>query len=249
MLVYKKRQLELQEFLSTKKFDTLFVHSDSFKTLKYVKVSTDKKTLLSRHIEVLESLVRPGGLILPTFNYQFPSCKVYDADKSISQVGHISEFYRTEKAQWRTNDPMFSVAGTRHRSIQNKLEINSFDNESIFSELVKCNAYILFYGASLSSATIIHHAEYLSNVKYRYWKKFHGKIIHNGKQSNITLNSHFRPMGMHLDYDWNKIITDLCNEGILHKLNSTIMAVDANKLVRFWCEKLSKFRKRIKKKQ
>ena len=76
-------------------------------------------------------------------------------------------------------------------------------------------------------------------MKYRYWKKFHGKIIHNGKQSNITLNSHFRPMGMHLDYDWNNIMTDLCNEGILHKFNSNIMVIDANKLVHFWCEKLS----------
>ncbi|MFT5814791.1 MAG: aminoglycoside N3'-acetyltransferase [Psychroserpens sp.] len=237
--MYKEKQAGLIKQFEGINASKIFVHSDSFKTLQLIKIRPNKNEILEGHVKLLESLVDTDGLILPAFNYQFPKEKVFDLYNTKSEVGHIPEFYRSKVSTWRNHDPMFSVCGTGDSPIKNKAEICPFDDESIFSHLVRDNGHIIFYGASIKSATIIHYAEFLSNVAYRYWKKFNGELIVDNEKNKLTLNSHFRPIRRHLDYNWSKIKSELEAEGILKHYNPTVMGVDAKMLMDFWCNKLS----------
>lgn len=237
--MYKEKQKQLVKKFKMLNASKVLVHSDSFRTLQLIKVRPNRNKILESHIKLLTSLVDTDGLILPAFNYQFPKEKVFDLNITKSEVGHISEFYRSKVATWRTHDPMFSVCGTGKNPLQYSTEVYSFNKQSIFSHLVKENGYILFYGAPIESATIIHYAEFLSNVAYRYWKKFKGELIDNNARSKLILNSHFRPMGRKLDYDWIKIKHDLESQGIIKHFTPTVMAINAKQLVEYWSHKLS----------
>ncbi|KHT52248.1 AAC(3) family N-acetyltransferase [Vibrio sinaloensis] len=239
MYAEKQKQLvrELESVAATK----LFVHSDSFKTLQLIKISTKKRDILSQHIQLLQKLVDDDGLILPAFSYQFPRSRSYDLQATRSEVGHISEFFRTEVASWRTIDPMFSVCGTGSApDCEQAEDVSSFDESSFFSTLVADNAHILFYGANIRSATILHHAEFLAKASYRYWKRFDGHLISEGDVSPLALSSHFRPMGKYLDYHWEKIEADLLNAGLLKQYGTNVSGINAKDLVDFWCHKMSK---------
>ena len=238
--MYNAKQTELIKKLEAIDANKLLVHSDSAKTLSLIKVIPNKRAILRAHIKLLESLVRTDGLILPAFNYNFPQDQVFDLSNTKSEVGHISEYYRSEVATWRSMDPMFSVCGKGVNPIKNNYgEVCSFGENSIFSNLVKNKGYVLFYGASIKSATILHHAEFLSDVGYRYWKKINGEVVVNDETEKIILNSHFRPHGHHLDYNWRKIRIELESEGILQNINSVVMGADAKEMVDFWCSKLA----------
>jgi len=234
------KQTELIKKLEAIDASKLLVHSDSAKTLSLIKAIPNKEAILGAHVKLLESLVRTGGLILPAFNYKFPQEHMFDLSNTKSEVGHISEYFRREVATWRSVDPMFSVCGTGVNPIKNNYgEVCSFGENSIFSNLVKNKGHVLFYGASINSATILHYAEFLSDVGYRYWKTINGEVVVNDKTEKIILNSHFRPRGHHLDYNWTKIKAELESEGILQNFNSVVMGADAKELVGFWCSKLA----------
>lgn len=238
--MYREKQKALIKSLEKVDATKLFVHSDCLKTMPLIRISAKKNEILAQHIKLLQALVVEDGLICPTFNYTFPSSRMFDLDKTQSQVGHISEFYRTEISTWRTVDPMFSSCGTGANPFNsNHNKVCPFSDESVFSHLVGGNGHVLFYGASLNSATIIHYAEYISEVKYRYWKQFKGSLFVKNKKSELTLNSHFRPMGKSLDYDWGKIKEELLVEGILKIYNSSVMGLDAKQLIDFWSGKLA----------
>lgn len=237
MYVDKQKQLIRElEAVAAKK---LFVHSDSFKTLQLIKTSTKKQDILSQHIQLLNFLVEKDGLMLPAFSYQFPGSRLYDLEDTPSEVGHISEFFRTNVATWRTSDPMFSVCGTGEVVDCNRSHVSSFGEDSFFAQLVADNAHVLFYGANIQSATILHHAEFLSKISYRYWKDFNGQLVDNGCTLPMKLTSHFRPMGKHLDYHWERIEADLTEVGILKRYNPCVSGVDARVLVDFWCQKMA----------
>lgn len=238
MMSFKKQALFLDSFGKINP-PILFVHSNSMETLPLIKVSASKDAILNAHIELLHKIVNIDKLLVPTFNYQFPKDRVFDVEKTPSEVGQISEFYRDKYASWRNYDPMFSVSGAG-RSLVKESEIQCpFDDDSIFSFLVDNDAYILFYGTKMNTATMIHHVEYKVGVQYRYWKSFEGILNNRNGSSKLVLYSHFRAMGRHLDYDWPRLESDLEQEGLIQHHFKTVFGCKAKSLVDFWMSKLS----------
>ena len=108
-----------------------------------------------------------------------------------SQVGSISERFRTYHAKWRSIDPIFSFSGKRPHNINKEIKfdkLNSFGKGTLFDYLSKTKSGILFYGTSIKHATIIHHVEALLEAPYRYKKQISGKLIF--KVKNFQLNIH-----------------------------------------------------------
>lgn len=133
---------------------------------------------------------------------------------------------------------MFPVSGSGHSlSIETEMQC-PFGDESIFANLVDNNGYVLFYGTGFSCATIIHYAEFKSGVGYRYWKDFEGIRVQRDITKKVTLKSHFRPMGMHLDYDWDRLLSDLFEAKIINQHFASVIGCYAKQLVDFWVEKL-----------
>jgi aminoglycoside 3-N-acetyltransferase len=182
----------------------------------------------------------------PTFNYDFPHTLRFDVDRDQSQVGPISEYLRLNFAEWRTECPIFSFAGTGlmpDSQLEASHLVDPFDRPSPFGHLVDRAGSILFYGASLSSATVLHHVETLSGGPlYRYDKNFSGTVRStSGSEIEVTLRYHVRPMGRHLEYAWERLQEDLSAHGILVDVEPSagVMALAAAVVVEFWLERVA----------
>src|SRR3989344_4602913 len=175
--------------------DTIFVHSklDAFGKLG---PNYDQQELCKTLLKVLESVVGPKGTIaMPTFTYAFCKNGRYDRDKSPSEVGVFSEFFREEKGVVRSLHPIFSIVarGPQARSLAT-VDVDAFGTHSFFSNLRKKHGIIVFLGAPFQSCTFVHHIEQQHKVPYRTIKKFRG-TIKNGKKSRTVESTYFvRPL-------------------------------------------------------
>ena len=234
---------ELEKILPKDRKVPVFIHSDLLKASLFVKPTINRETTLVKHLQFLGNLFEDRKLWFPCFNYQFPKTRIYDVKNSICELGPLPEYYRCNVATWRTIDPIFSACGVDENpcdEIPHK-EMNAFDEASIFAKLVKQNGIVFFYGASFSSATIIHHIEYIIKPLYRYNKVFSGMIIAGNVKHSIKYNYHVRPFGFHLDYAWDRLLTDLQKEGIAKSINNKLStSIPATTLKKYWLERLNK---------
>ena len=220
--------------------ESVLVHCDSINTLNLINFRSSPDLIIQKHWENILFLTDSRSVYIPAFNYDFPRKKEFDLYNTPSQVGAISEFVRKSKANWRTNDPMFSfsVRGPKLLINSNLEDIKSFGRNSIFETLSNMSAGILLYGANFNSTTAIHHAESLLNVPYRYKKNFAGKLLINKKQFNISYSSHFRPFGKYLDYRWDYLLKDLIKNNIIQKISPFIYYLSLNQLINFWTKNI-----------
>lgn len=236
--MFQKKQNNFIGSFENLEIGSLFVHSDAMKTMQLIKLQSSRDAILNEHILLLKKINSGQGLLFPTFNYQFPKTRKFDLRNTPSEVGHISEFYRKNFSSWRTKDPMFSVCGNG-QSLANENEVQCpFDNSSVFAHIIDNNGYLLFYGADFSSATIIHHIEFKMGVNYRYWKTFEGRLNDGITSKKVILSSHFRPMKMHLDYDFPRLLSDLYDEKLINNHFSNVIGCQAKLLSDFWMLKL-----------
>lgn len=220
----------------------VLIHSDIMKGFP-VKF-TNRYSFTTQHIELLTKLYNSIPIWMPTFNYNFCRGEVYSIKESPSQLGVLSEFFRKNVADWRTITPVFSIAGSGVKpglTIQD--EIDPFNENSAFHLLNNDKSLIMHYGSELKHTTLIHYVERISQrLSYRYDKVFVGTIKdENEKEYNVKLKYHVRPMGYHLDYNWEKLYYDLKANKILldfNEGNTSILLIKANELIQFWCEEI-----------
>lgn len=218
----------------------VLVHSDVSRVLHAVRLSTDRQEVLSRHLSFLRNLAGSRALWFPTFNYGFPGTRAFDARHEPSEVGVLSEYARTRWTKWRTAVPIFSICGSDEQPrISDRGEVDPFGADSIFADLVARNGTILFYGAPIASATILHHAERSAGGPvYRYDKFFPGTVTDmNGERRDVLLKYHVRPKNRELEYDWPRLAGDLESQGLTRKVQegaSAVIAIPARSLVDYW---------------
>lgn len=219
----------------------ILIHSD---VLFGFKVSFESQQQhLNNHYKELEDTCQSLDIIMPTFNYDFCKGNNYNIKEDKSQVGVLSDFFRTNIASWRSSTPVFNFSGTGKQPEQDLDKIiDPFDENSLFAFLKNNKALLMHYGSGLHSTTLIHYVERLSTkLIYRYDKKFRGLII-NSKDTEVILNYHVRPMGYTLNYDWVKLEKDLINEKILSIIKegrTKILLARIDEIVSFWLEKLT----------
>ena len=217
----------------------IMIHAD------LLRATFGRRQSLSSHMEILTK-VGPNRIIwMPTFNYGFTKNGKFDVQNDISEVGPITEYFRTTHANWRTSTPIFSFSGTGPFPIIDSVkEIDPFGSSSIFAELVKLDGIVLFYGAPFSSATILHYAErQAGGPTYRYDKLFPGKVFQkDGSYKEVNLIYHVRPQYRRQDYDWPRLFSHALASGDCHDWENEwtrIIAVSARQLTTFWDEMLT----------
>jgi len=238
---------QLRELIENRRndFDLMFVHSDLLKASFFVEKSNDRRELLNRHMDNIDFLASGCSLWFPTFNYDFPKINEFNLKSTPSQVGPLSEFFRLNKALWRSCDPVFSVAGTgddwRFKDLAE--EMTAFDSFSFLARLYERNALLLFYGADFTAATALHLAESMSGGPlYRYDKIFVGECHTADRTATIRYTYPVRPMGMKLVYDFPKITADLKQREIFQTVH--VEGVDlagvvmTRTVIDFWLERL-----------
>lgn len=222
----------------------ILVHSDLMRA-GLVSMPGTRERLLQTHVEILLAAADSRDLWMPTFNYGFPRTRWFDVTADLSEVGPLTEYFRTTSAAWRTPVPIFSFAGTGDAPQEDSQpEIDPFGKTSGFADLVRLDGSILFYGTSLHSATFIHYVERNAvGPPYRYDKRFSGRVILASRTiREVVLLYHVRPLDQWLDYDWPRLLEDLSQAGICRiweSGRSRLMASSARQLLAFWQERLT----------
>ena len=159
-------------------------------------------------------------------------------------MGPLTEYFRTAVATWRTPTPVFSFAGIGPvPDVEQQLEVDPFGLNSGFERLEQEDGVVLFYGADLTAATVIHYVERKAGGPlYRYDKLFPGKVVTTDRsEREVTLRYHVRPQTKRLEYDWPRLSKELRDSGIYRSWESglsRLSCVTARQLVSFWVKQL-----------
>jgi aminoglycoside 3-N-acetyltransferase len=234
---------EVRHFVSGLDAGVFYIHSDILKGFNIRIVPFSAHDLLSAHYEALRNLTQPAAMWFPVFNLNFSKTRVYDVRNTTSQMGHLSEFARENKAKWQDEIPMHGTCGTGAKPTTNRHSlIDPWGKDSVFHQLIQQNGYLLFYGAGLEAISIIHFIEKQCGVPYRYEKLFEGtRILGSGLTENVTVSHMVRPLNYEIEYDWNKLSADLLSANLLSYFSdkrSKIFFIHAGKLLEFWTMKI-----------
>lgn len=221
--------------------DVVFVHSD---IRVFGKLALfDRRGLCQALVDAINLAIgSQGTLIMPTFTYSFCNAAVYDVEKSPSQVGALTEYYRRLPTVQRTLHPIFSAAmGGKEIDFFYSIDEDSFGWQSIFGKLHARRGKLVFLGTSLSACTYIHHIEQICNVPYRFLKTFSG-TIKNGNAIYPSTASYFvRYLDKNITYDLSRLQTHLLDLGLMtraHIGESAILVVEAATLFDEGCNLL-----------
>ncbi len=233
----------LKRYISKNGNGHILIHSD---ILFGFKIQFERHDLfLEEHYKELKAVCQPLKIIMPSFNYDFCKGSPYNIKESESQVGTLSEYFRKNKAAWRTSIPVFNFSGIGENPIPIKYgKIDPFDKNSLFGFLHKNKGILMHYGSGFHASTLIHYVERISNrLIYRYDKLFKSQVIDiNDVTHECELIYHVRPMGYELDYDWSKIEEDLIENELIEKYKekrTQILIGRIDKIVDFWLTRLN----------
>tara|TARA_Y200000002_G_C22666309_1_gene658126 strand:- start:428 stop:1213 length:786 start_codon:yes stop_codon:yes gene_type:complete len=242
----KKREIKFDKTISNlfKSYkinnrDTIFLHI-KLRNLK-TKYNISYKKLSSI---IVENFEKRGvkNILVPSFFYSFDKKRKFDVNKTVSENGFFSEFFRKRYAQYRSNDPFFSVCFYRKeliKSKEKKIDFNSsFKKKTIWNELFKNNVTIVNIGLDHLIITLIHYIEYDCKVPYRGFFKRKGYKKINKKLSPITYNLYGRKNLDDVGLDWPKIEKFLIKKKIIKK--------SGNSSINFKCFKIKDAAKVLK---
>lgn len=221
----------------------VFVHSGLVKVIGGVRGSGDRRSLLEAHCDLIFSAADGRNVWMPSFNYDFTKVGKFLVRRDPSQVGALSEHFRTTRAEWRSSVPVFSVAGSGPTpTFLTEGRIDPFGSESAFSQIAGQNGTILLYGTTLETFTFRHYVERLvGGPLYRYDKVFPGTILDDLHEWDVELVYHVKPLNSEIRYDHVRLAWDLTQRGLLKHVKLprfTVMAVAAFSLRDFWREQL-----------
>jgi aminoglycoside 3-N-acetyltransferase len=204
-----------------------------------------RKQQLQLHYDMLKNAVEQRPIWMPSFNYDYPVTQEFNVQNTPSQVGALTEYFRTHVAGWRSPVPIFSFTGDDCEPILKAgATIDPFGESSLFQQMTEDDALIMYYGINgIHPSTFVHYCERVSGkLCYRYDKIFSGKVISLDKTHDVRLNFHVRPRSNKtLDYDWTRLEKDLIQAGLMFKVSDfrfEIRLIKAGDLAHFWIEKM-----------
>jgi aminoglycoside 3-N-acetyltransferase len=205
----------------------------------------NREQQLQRHYDMLKNAVDRRPVWMPSFNYDYPATREFNVQNTPSQVGSLTEYFRTQIATWRSPIPIFSFTGDdAEPMLKVSTMIDPFGKNSLFQQMTEDNTLILYYGINgIHPSTIVHYCERVSGkLYYRYDKIFSGQVISLDKIYDVKLNFHVRPRNSeNLDYDWIRLEKDLTQAGLIFKISDfrfEIRLIKAVDLAHFWIEKM-----------
>ena len=177
--------------------DTIMIHGDAGVAAQITNVAINHR-LNFLIDEIINFIGNQGTLIVPTFSYSFTKNQDFDVHNTPSDLGAFSEAFRTHPDSLRSKNPNFSVSSIGKDSgkyINSRID-DCFGSETAFDLLFKDNAKIVCLGCNFSRITFVHYVEQNIGVKYRYFKKFFGRIVDNGHIEEIENRYYVRDLSI-----------------------------------------------------
>ena len=217
---------------AVKQGDTIFVHG-GLGTFGTLPKNYTRDELCQEIVTVLQTSVGPSGTVsMPAFTYAFCEGAPFDRQKSRSEVGPLSEFFRTHTNVVRSSHPIFSITACGPRAPELvTVNADAFGAGSAFANLRAANALLVFFGASFETCTFIHHVEQTHGVPYRFIKTFRGLFRDGNIEKEIESTYFVRSLDKEVITDLSRLEARLHERGLLVKANvggGTISAVRAH---------------------
>jgi aminoglycoside N3'-acetyltransferase len=198
--------------------DTILVHSSMRRTYRELHergMNMESTLILDSLLGVLGS---KGTLILPLFNFDFPTSKFFSMNDTSSQMGRITEDARLNYSGIRTGHPIYSFYVIGHHQqefsgIENK---SGYGEDSPFAKLLELDGKIGVIDLDdQDSMTMYHHVEEKLGVSYRYHKEFGGNYVDSkGESSFKTFSVFVRDLEQRVKTNVNNMGEILWQEGI-----------------------------------
>ena len=171
--------------LKIKKNDVIYISGNLLLLGKYL-----NQNILIDHLNVLKRIIGKGGTIsFPTHSFSLIKNKksIFDKKKTFSETGSLTEFLRKQKSAIRQFHPFSSTCaiGKYAKYICSKNTSHVYGVDSPFDRLIKLKAKFISFGIKPNfTAAQVHHAEFMMNVPYRYFKAFNQRVMVNGRLQN-----------------------------------------------------------------
>ncbi len=201
MLTTKKDFEKIFTKLSIRKKDSISVVSNSLGILLYNK-KKKKKFKVENILLALKKIVSIHGLIMiDAFNWDFCKKKIYDYKNSTNSIGALAKSALNDHEFNRSNNPIYSflIYGKNKKKICNLKHETCFGMDTPFGEMIKNKGKCLIIDLDFRASAYVHVAEQLANVEYRFFKKFQGIMIKDGKKEKISTKMFCRDLRKKVD--------------------------------------------------
>ena len=179
--------------------------------------------------ELRRYIGRNGTILVPSFTYSFCRKKIFDVQKTKSEVGLFSEIFRKKKNILRTKHPIFSfcISGKLSNFFKNSDNKSCFGPKSIFAKFHKKNGLIIVIGRNFEhGATFLHYIEENFKVEYRYKKIFTGRIFDNKKISHSKVTYFVRNLKLDSSLKYKKDMYKILNKKKFNRLLNVSVRCD-----------------------
>ena len=170
-------------------------------------------------------------LILPTYTTDFANTGRFDLEKTHSINGALSDETIKNSHFVRSSHPMYSysIHGMLSNDLKKLNTTSAWGSNSVMSWLTKNNAKILILGVPWhTSCSILHHAEELIQVPYRYYKKFNGDFFINGKfKSKCSEVVYSRSKNVDPIWDHTQIYSRLISKNKIFKSKNPYFPIES----------------------
>lgn len=171
-----------------------------------------------------------GTIICPTFSFNFIKTKIFNIQKSKSDLGYFENFFLNQKNIVRSHHPIYSIAvWGKNKNIINPCGNFSFGENSPFSNFINYKVKFLNIGINwIDTCTYLHHLEHLNGFNHRFYKPTRGKIINKRKSITDTFYNPVRFMKLKSEKAEYKIKRYLKKNSILKETKDKIYCSSLN---------------------
>lgn len=165
-----------------------------------------------------------GTIIVPTYTFSFCRQEDFDTARTPTSGGPWSPsadflaYFLHQPGVARSRDPIHSVAalGPDAWGLLSELPPTCFGHDSIQHRLRRLGGKIAAIGLGPHEATVVHHAEAMMRVPYRFRKLFTGRVTHDGVTRREGWIADVRILAPNTELDDARIAREARARGLLH---------------------------------
>ncbi|MBW3762570.1 AAC(3) family N-acetyltransferase [Aeromonas jandaei] len=164
---------------------------------------------------IQEWLGDEGTLLVPAFTYSLTRQVCFDRVTSPSEVGLMTELFRTLPDVGRTRDPIFSMAvwGVGRDEIITAGGHDCFGQDSPFAWLAAHDGWIAGFACHPDRITFTHYVEQQLGVDYRFMKRFEGEVCDGGAVRPWYCDYFVRKLDLASEIDLSRLVDALKSQG------------------------------------
>lgn len=177
-------------------------------------------------LRALQDVVGVGGtIVVPTYTFSFCRGERFDTAATPTAGGPWSpsadflEHVRRLPTAVRSIDPIHSAAGIGPAATRllGDLPATCFGPGSLQHRLRQEGARLCTLGLDMGEATMVHHAEVMAEVPFRYRKLFTGTLVHNGITRRTGWVYEVRVQAPNFTLDASDVVEEALARGVIRQ--------------------------------